>query len=98
MTFWGLLLHIIIKLKVRIKIWRATINCFQTYWWRSSKNVRRIKINIRSRGPVINTVAERYNGGGHKLASGARVSTMEEVDCLIDDLDNTCLNYINNQD
>ncbi len=57
-----------------------------------------IKINIRSRGPVINTVAERYNGGGHKLASGARVSTMEEVDCLIDDLDNTCLNYINNQD
>lgn len=57
-----------------------------------------IKINIRSRGPVINTVAERYNGGGHKLASGARVNTMEEVDCLIDDLDNTCLNYINNQD
>lgn len=57
-----------------------------------------IKINIRSRGPVINTVAERYNGGGHKLASGARVTTMEEVDCLIDDLDNTCLNYINNQD
>ena len=57
-----------------------------------------IKINIRSRGPVINTIAERYNGGGHKLASGAKVSTMDEVDCLIDDLDNACLNYINSQD
>lgn len=57
-----------------------------------------IKINIRSRGPIINTIAERYNGGGHKLASGAKVSTMDEVDCLIDDLDNACLNYINNKE
>lgn len=57
-----------------------------------------IKINIRSRGPIINNIAERYNGGGHKLASGAKVSTMDEVDCLIDDLDNACLNYINNKE
>lgn len=53
------------------------------------------KINIRSRGPVINTVAEKYNGGGHKLASGARVASMEAVDKLLKDLDNTCLSYIN---
>ncbi len=53
-----------------------------------------IKINIRSRGPVINSIAERYNGGGHKLASGAKVSTMEEVDCLIQDLDDACSKYI----
>ena len=53
-----------------------------------------IKINIRSRGPVINSIAERYNGGGHKLASGAKVLTMEEVDCLIQDLDDACSKYI----
>lgn len=53
-----------------------------------------IKINIRSRGPVINTIAERYNGGGHKLASGAKVMTMDEVDSLIEDLDEACLKYI----
>ena len=53
-----------------------------------------IKINIRSRGPIINTVAEKYNGGGHKLASGAKVMTMEEADCLIEDLDATCQKYI----
>lgn len=53
-----------------------------------------IKINIRSRGPIINTVAEKYNGGGHKLASGAKVMTMDEADCLVDDLDNVCQKYI----
>ena len=53
-----------------------------------------IKINIRSRGPVINTIAEKYNGGGHKLASGAKVMTMDEVDSLIQDLDYACSKYI----
>lgn len=52
------------------------------------------KMNIRSRGPVINTIAEKYNGGGHKMASGAKVVTMEEVDMLIKDLDKACLDYI----
>ena len=31
------------------------------------------KANIRSRGPVINEVASKYNGGGHKFASGCRL-------------------------
>ena len=52
------------------------------------------KINIRSRGPVINNIAERYNGGGHKMASGARVATIEEADSLIKDLDIVCSKYI----
>ncbi len=51
------------------------------------------KFNIRSRGPVINRVAERYNGGGHAMASGARVNTMDEVEQLINDLDNVCRIY-----
>lgn len=53
-----------------------------------------IKINIRSRGPVINTIAEKYNGGGHKLASGAKVMTMDEADSLVQDLDYACQKYI----
>ena len=51
------------------------------------------KVNIRSRGPVINTIAERYNGGGHKYASGARVPTMAEIDLLLEDLDRACFLY-----
>ena len=51
------------------------------------------KINIRSRGPVVNTIAENYNGGGHKMASGARVTTLEEADNLIKELDIACFKY-----
>ena len=40
------------------------------------------KINIRSRGPVINTVASKYNGGGHMFASGARIKDETDVDSL----------------
>ena len=53
------------------------------------------KINIRSRGPVINHVAERYSGGGHKMASGARTKTIDEVKILIDELDKVVLEYLN---
>lgn len=50
------------------------------------------KINIRSRGTVINEVAERFNGGGHKFASGARLKTEEEVNELFKALDEVCKN------
>ncbi len=52
-----------------------------------------IRINIRSRGPEVNMIAEKYNGGGHKLASGARVKTFKEVDELLEDLDFVCKKY-----
>jgi phosphoesterase RecJ-like protein len=51
------------------------------------------KINIRSRGPIINTVAEQFHGGGHKFASGARIKTMEEVDLMLQDLNQVCEEY-----
>ncbi len=53
-----------------------------------------IRINIRSRGPIINHVAEKYHGGGHAFASGARVSCFEEADLLIQDLNSVCDDYI----
>lgn len=51
------------------------------------------RITMRSRGPVINEIASKYNGGGHALASGARVKTVEEVDNLLKDLDELCKNF-----
>ena len=53
------------------------------------------KFNIRSRGPVVNTIAKRYNGGGHKFAAGARVTDKELVDKLLKELDEICLDYKN---
>lgn len=40
------------------------------------------KANIRSRGPVINEVATKYNGGGHKFASGCRTSDYKVIEAL----------------
>lgn len=57
-----------------------------------------IKVSIRSRGPVINNIAEKYNGGGHKLASGARIPSFEEYDLLVKDLDKVCSSYIERSD
>ena len=48
------------------------------------------KINIRSRGPIINEIASKYNGGGHPLASGARVKNPDDIDKLFQDLDTAC--------
>lgn len=65
---------------------------FVTY---DSKN-EVFKVNIRSRGPIINEIASKYNGGGHKFSSGARVKTKEELDNLIVDYDELCKEYIKN--
>lgn len=51
------------------------------------------KVNIRSRGPIINEVAAKYNGGGHKFASGVRTPNEEDIDNLIKDLDESCKEY-----
>lgn len=51
------------------------------------------KANIRSRGPVINEIAARYNGGGHKFASGAKISNKRDVDAMLKDLEQACIDY-----
>ena len=51
------------------------------------------KVNIRSKGPVINDTAAMYGGGGHKYASGARIIEKSEIDKLIKSLDEECIQY-----
>ncbi len=46
-----------------------------------------IRVSIRSRGPEIKDVAEKYHGGGHKFASGVKLKTFDEAMELIHDLD-----------
>ncbi len=54
------------------------------------------RINIRSRKIVINDVAEKYHGGGHAFASGARIQSEDEVDELFKALDERCKEYNEN--
>ena len=51
------------------------------------------KVSIRSHGPIINEVASHYHGGGHKYASGARITSEEEIEAFIKDLDCLCEEY-----
>ena len=52
-----------------------------------------IRARLRSKGPAINELASRYNGGGHPLASGASVTSWEEADELVADLRALCRTY-----
>ena len=46
-----------------------------------------IRVRFRSKGPVINTIARKYNGGGHPLAAGASIHSWDEVDLILADLE-----------
>ena len=63
--------------------------CFITYDERN----KLYKVNIRSRGPIINEIAEKYNGGGHKFASGCRFTDKNMINKLIKELDQSCIEY-----
>lgn len=52
------------------------------------------KINLRSRGPIINTIANKYNGGGHKFASGCRIKNKADIELLKQELDAACREYL----
>lgn len=60
----------------------------------NDKRNDQIKISIRSRGPIVNKIANKYNGGGHNLAAGCRLKTDEEVDKLLEELKNAAKEYI----
>lgn len=58
------------------------------------KTTGNIRGSIRSRGPVINTVAAAFGGGGHIYASGVRLATFEDVDKIVEALDEACEKYM----
>ena len=65
-----------------IKVWT-----FITYDQKSTM----YKVNIRSRNVIINDIAAKYHGGGHKFSSGVRTTSEVDIDNLIKDLDERCL-------
>ncbi|MBQ7364813.1 MAG: bifunctional oligoribonuclease/PAP phosphatase NrnA [Clostridia bacterium] len=45
------------------------------------------RVRLRSRFVTINSLAERYHGGGHAMASGATVYSRKEMNALISEAD-----------
>ena len=56
------------------------------------------RVNIRSRGPIINEIAAKYGGGGHKYASGIRTESKEVIDNLLLDLSECAREYNKKED
>ncbi|MGE6628901.1 DHH family phosphoesterase [Bacillus sp. NPDC077027] len=49
-----------------------------------------IRVRFRSKGVVINTIAKKYNGGGHPLAAGASIYDWAVADDILRDLEEVC--------
>ena len=52
-----------------------------------------IRIRLRSRGPIINEIAAKYQGGGHPKAAGAHLDSFADLDGFVKDMDNFVKNY-----
>jgi bifunctional oligoribonuclease and PAP phosphatase NrnA len=46
-----------------------------------------VRGRLRSRAPAIDKLANKYDGGGHKLACGANLGSWDRVDLLLKDAD-----------
>ncbi|MBG9690088.1 bifunctional oligoribonuclease/PAP phosphatase NrnA [Lysinibacillus fusiformis] len=57
------------------------------------EEVDQIRVRLRSKGPIINTLAKEFNGGGHPLASGATAYSWKEADNVITRLQEICKAY-----
>ena len=55
-----------------------------------------IRIRLRSRGPVINTLAEKYSGGGHPKAAGGRLENWNQLNQFLEDVDKLVKEYKEN--
>jgi Exopolyphosphatase-related proteins len=63
------------------------INTINNWIVVSEKVPNHFRVNLRSKNVAINGVAEKFGGGGHPLASGVYVGSMDEVNALIKDMD-----------
>ncbi|WP_407891954.1 DHH family phosphoesterase [Lacticaseibacillus sp. N501-2] len=45
------------------------------------------RVNLRSKGPIINELAKQHHGGGHPLASGAKAQNREEINAITTQLE-----------
>jgi phosphoesterase RecJ-like protein len=52
-----------------------------------------VRARLRSKGPAIDQLANKYDGGGHPMACGANLGTWDKVDALLRDADQLVKEY-----
>ena len=58
----------------------------------------KIRVELRSKKVPVNFIATKYGGGGHKLASGAQVSSWKDVDNMIMDINDLLREVYQNEE
>ena len=48
------------------------------------------RVRLRSKGPIINTIAKKHHGGGHPLASGANARDTAEIEVIFQEIQAAC--------
>jgi phosphoesterase RecJ-like protein len=51
------------------------------------------RVRLRSKGPVINEIAKRHDGGGHPLASGANAVDLDECEAIYKEIQEAAKNF-----
>lgn len=54
---------------------------------------KEVRARLRSKGPAVNEIANLFDGGGHKLASGANLGTWARAKELLEALDELVAGY-----
>ena len=44
------------------------------------------RVRLRSKGPIINTIAKKHHGGGHPSASGANARDAAEIEVIYQEI------------
>ena len=69
----------------------ATVNLFggiegYNVWFVAVEYPNEIRLRIRSSGLEIDKLANLFEGGGHKMASGARLNSFDELDNFVNEM------------
>lgn len=67
--------------------------CWIAFIEEGEGKAKSVRVRLRSRFVPVNTVAEKYRGGGHDCACGATVYNKKEVEALVADADETVRSY-----
>ncbi|MBN4083374.1 bifunctional oligoribonuclease/PAP phosphatase NrnA [Mycoplasma sp. CSL10137] len=72
----------------------ANIKGFPIWVQFTEEEDRRIRVELRSNGPIVRNVAVKWGGGGHERASGCIINSFDQVEEVVDDCAAEVMRYL----
>lgn len=78
----------------------STISSIEGYpvWALFMEYPDEIRIRLRSRGPAVDKLANKYGGGGHSKASGAKLDSWDNLEGFLNDVNELVTEYKKEQE